>query len=217
MALEVFDARKDIRNLFITPEIRSRIMRFEGGQVSQGHTHDLGHEMFVVLEGEAEFTIDGQSAILGPAQMCVARAGQWHEIRALAEQPMTLYLSVTPHIEPTHTLWDREGGTQLPYRYGGSTRAEGTPSEPAAALLQRHLTASSALGQAAHDNAIDQELIAARLRAALERHDSEAAHAAVDDMWHAFRTFYAGLQEAERTWNELAVAAAGDWPSSGGS
>src|SRR6266704_162977 len=143
MALEVFDSRTHIRNLFITPEIRSRIMRFEAGEVSHGHTHDLGHEMFVVLDGRAEFTIDGQAAVLGPGQICVARAGAWPAIRTLPDAPMTLYLSVTPHIEPTHTQWDREGGTQLPYRYGGSTRAERaartTPAEPASVLLARHL------------------------------------------------------------------------------
>ena len=57
MALEVFDSRTDVRNLFITPEIRSRVMRFQPGDVAHGHTHDLGHEMFVVLTGQAEFTI----------------------------------------------------------------------------------------------------------------------------------------------------------------
>ena len=55
MPLEVWDARTDIRNLFITPEIRSRIMRFDAGQVSAGHTHDLGHEMFLVLDGRAAY------------------------------------------------------------------------------------------------------------------------------------------------------------------
>ncbi len=209
MALEVFDARTDVRNLFITPEIRSRIMRFEAGQLSQGHTHDVGHEMFVVLDGQAEFTIDGQSAILGPGQMCVARAGQWHEIRTLPEGPMTLYLSVTPHIEPTHTQWDHEGGTQLPYRYGGSTRAEGKPTESPTVLLQRHLLASTALAEAAQANATAQDLAATRLRAALEVEDPAAAHAAVDDMWRAFRAFYARLQESEQIWNDLATAAAG--------
>ncbi|MGI9149720.1 MAG: cupin domain-containing protein [Chloroflexota bacterium] len=215
MSLEVFDARTDIRNLVITPEIRSRIMRFEPGQVSQGHTHDVGHEMFVVLEGQAEFTVAGHSAVLGPGQMCVARAGEWHEIRTLADQPMTLYLSVTPHIEPTHTLWDREGGTQLPYHYGGSTRAEGKPTDSPMLLLERHLVASKALGRAAQDNATAQESAGARLRAALEHADDAAAHAAVDDMWRAFRTFYSRTQEAERSWNALAVVAAGDWPQPG--
>src|SRR6266540_2259411 len=154
MALEVFDARTDVRNLFITPEIRSRIMRFEPGDVSHGHTHDLGHEMFVVLAGRAEFTI----------------AGEWHEIRTLADGPMTLYLSVTPRIEPTHTQWDREGGTRLPYRYGGSTRAErlarGAPLESADTLLQRHLVASAALAEAARANAAAQHSAGERLRGA---------------------------------------------------
>src|ERR1700730_12011369 len=141
-------------------------MRFEPGQVAHGHTHDLGHEMFLVVSGQAEFTIAGQSAVLGDGQMCVARAGEWHEIRIVGEEPMTLYLSVTPHIEPTDTQWDREGGTQLPYRYGGSIRLQ--PLETPAALLERHLAASAALADAAQANAAAQQEAAARLGSALE-------------------------------------------------
>jgi quercetin dioxygenase-like cupin family protein len=214
MALEVFDARSDIRNLFITPEIRSRIMRFEPGEVSHGHTHDLGHEMFVVLDGQAEFTIAGESAVLGRGQICVARAGEWHEIRTIGDQPMTLYLSVTPHIEPTHTQWDREGGTPLPYRYGGSTRAERlartSPDEAPGELLERHVRASVALADSARDNAATQEAAAARVRSALQQGDAAAARAAIDDMWRAFRSTYGRLQEVERAWNELAPAVAGE-------
>jgi quercetin dioxygenase-like cupin family protein len=214
MALEVFDARTDVRNLFITPEIRSRIMRFQAGEVSHGHTHDLGHEMFVVLDGKAEFTIAGESGIVAAGQACVARAGEWHEIRTLPDGPMTLYLSVTPHLEPTHTLWDREGGTKLPYRYGGSTRAErlarGHPSAPAQALLERHLAASTALAEAARANASAQASAAETLRVALQQGDTTSARSAIDEMGAAFRELYAGLQEAERAWNELAPAVAGD-------
>jgi quercetin dioxygenase-like cupin family protein len=211
VALEVFDSRTDVRNLFITPEIRSRVMRFQPGEVSHGHTHDLGHEMFVVLAGQAEFTIAGESAIVGPGQICVARAGQWHEIRTLPDQPMTLYLSVTPHIEPTHTLWDHEGGTPLPYRYGGSTRAERLartePGEAVDVLLERHVRASAALASAAGDNAAAQELAAGELRHALQQGDSAAAHTAVDAMSRALQRLHASLQAAERSWNDLAPAA----------
>jgi quercetin dioxygenase-like cupin family protein len=209
VGLEVFDSRTDIRNLFITPEIRSRIMRFEPGQVSQGHTHDVGHEMFLVLDGQAEFTIDGQSGVVGPGQLCVARAGQWHELRTVGDQPMTLYLSVTPHIEPTHTQWDHEGGSQLPYRYGGSTQTRGD-SSAVMALLQRHVDASAELATAASDNAAAQLEAATRLRRALEDHDSAAAHAAIDDMWRGLHTFMSRVRESELIWNELAPAAAGD-------
>src|SRR5438132_8661912 len=150
-------------------------MRFEPGEVSHGHTHDLGHEMFVVLDGRAEFTIAGESGVVGAGQVCVARAGEWHEIRVLADAPMTLYLSVTPHIEPTHTQWDREGGTRLPYRYGGSTRAERLartdPAESPDVLLTRHLTAAGALADAARDYAATQQQAATDLRHALQSND----------------------------------------------
>jgi quercetin dioxygenase-like cupin family protein len=199
VALEVFDARTDVRNLFITPEIRSRVMRFQPGDVAHGHTHDLGHEMFVVLAGQAEFTIAGDSGLVGPGQICVARAGEWHEIRIVGDEPMTLYLSVTPHIEPTHTQWDREGGTQLPYRYGGSTRAEREartePPEPADVLLAHHLQASAALATSAGANVAAQEQAALALRQALDRGDPSAVHAALDAMWTSIREMYASLQQ----------------------
>ena len=214
MPLEVWDWRRDVRNLFITPEIRARIMHFEPYQLSAGHTHDLGHEMFLVLDGQAEFTIDGQTAVLGPGQACVARAGQWHEVRAVGDGPMTLYLSVTPHIEPTHTQWDHEGGRKLPYRYGLATRAEraarGAPARPSSALLAEHVAAVRALAEAAQSNATAQAEAAAALQSALARSDRAAAHAAVDTMWSAFSTLYAALQSSEQTWNELAATAADD-------
>ena len=35
-------------------------MRMEAGEVAAPHSHDLGHEVFLVLEGSAEFEIDGR-------------------------------------------------------------------------------------------------------------------------------------------------------------
>jgi len=182
--LEVFDARSDIRNLFITPEIRARVMRFEPGQVSAGHTHDLGHEMFLVVDGFAEFTIAGQSAVLGPGQICVARAGEWHEIRTLPDAPMTLYLSVTPHLEPTHTMWDHEGGTRLPYRYGGATGH--MPAESVAELLEHHAAAADALASAAREFAANS------------RGSDLAA------MTASLQALYARFRDVENAWNDLA-------------
>jgi quercetin dioxygenase-like cupin family protein len=212
MPLEVFDAQRDVRNLFITPEIRNRIMQVQPGETTSGHTHDLGHETFIVLDGEAEFTIDGQSAALKPGQLCVARAGQWHTVRCIGDKPMTMYLSVTPHIEPTHTLWDREGGNRLPYRFGDSTRAEraarSEPAEPTEQLLERHVTASAALADAAATNAAAQNAAATDLRAALKNGDTAATYAAVDAMWRAFYATYTRLQATELAWNQVATLAA---------
>ena len=48
------------------------------------------------------------------------------------------------------------------------------------------------------------------LSSALRDRDAAGAHAAIDQMTNAVQTFYARLQDAERAWNELAPAAAGD-------
>jgi quercetin dioxygenase-like cupin family protein len=212
MPLEFFDAQRDVRNLFITPEIRNRIMQVQPGETTNGHTHDLGHETFIVLDGEAEFIIDGESAVLKPGQLCVARAGQWHAIRNSSDKPMTMYLSVTPHIEPTHTLWDREGGQRLPYRFGDSTRAERSassePPDPPEQLLDRHVRASAEFGAAAQANAAAQTAAAADLRAALSSGDSAATYAAIDAMWRSFYATYTRLQASELAWNQVATLAA---------
>jgi quercetin dioxygenase-like cupin family protein len=213
MPLEVWDAERDVKNLFITLEIGARITRLDPHQVGAGHTHDLGHEMFLVLDGNAEFTIDGDTAVLGPGQACVARAGQWHEVRAVGDGPMTMYLSVTPHVDPTHTQWDREGGTKLPYRYGVATRLEREaatqPVDPPAVLPDRHLAAGEALADAARANAGAQASAADDLRAALAAGDAVALHAAITAMWTAFSSLYSHLQASERVWNQLAPIAGG--------
>jgi quercetin dioxygenase-like cupin family protein len=207
MPIEVFDYRKDIRNLWITPQIRSRFMRLEPGVISYGHTHDLGHEIFLILQGQAEFTIEGETAILGPGQVCFARAHEWHEVRALGDEPMIMYLSVTPHIEPTHTMWEGHE-RKLPPRYGGSTRLEreaaGRPLVPAEEITARFLDATRALADTGHANVAAQEDAAARLVAAEAAGDAVGAKAAVDAMWGQLYEMYQRLYALEEVWNELA-------------
>ena len=206
MPFDVYDYRTDVRNVVITPEIRSRFMRLEPGAIAARHSHDLGHEVFLVLEGQAEFEIDGERAILGPGQMCFARADQMHQVRVVGDRPMTLYLSVTPHLEPTHTYWDAQGN-KLPPRYGTATVAERTQpprsGDPPAALVDRHIGATKALAAAAAANATAQVEAATVLRRALAASDPVAAKAAVDGMWRQIYLMYKSFQELELAWNEL--------------
>lgn len=206
MPFDIYNYRTDVRNVVITPEIRSRFMRMEPGTVATRHSHDLGHEVFLVLEGQAEFEIDGERAVLGPGQMCFARADQMHQVRVVGDKPMALYLSVTPHLEPTHTMWD-EHGNKLPPRYGVATAAgrakQPGPGEPTAVLADRHVVAAKALAEAAVMNAAAQETGAAALKRALAAGDSAAAKAAVDAMWQRIYLAYKSFQALELSWNEL--------------
>ena len=104
MGFEVYDYRDVNRNVLITPEIRARLYHMKPGQVDGRHSHDLGHEIFLILEGLAEFNINGVKKELGPGQMCIALADEIHQVRnLLPDKPTIMYLSVTPHVHPTHT------------------------------------------------------------------------------------------------------------------
>ena len=55
MSLKVYDYRSDIVNMLVTPQIRCRFLKMAVGQFNAGHTHDLGEEIFLILQGRAEF------------------------------------------------------------------------------------------------------------------------------------------------------------------
>lgn len=150
MTFEVYDYRSDVRNILVTPEIRSRFLKVEPGSPSGTHTHDLGHEVFLVLEGLAAFDIDGITQQVGPGQMCVALAGQMHGVRALGDQSMTMYLSVTPHVQPTHTFWDALG-RRLPHHFAPSSNydTETDTTTPIQELLDKLIAATDTVAKAA--------------------------------------------------------------------
>jgi quercetin dioxygenase-like cupin family protein len=210
MTFEVFDYRTDVRNVVITPEIRSRFLRMEPGEVAVRHSHDLGHEVFLVLEGQCEFEIEGARAVLGPGQMCFARRDEMHQVRTVGDVPMTMYLSVTPHIDPTHTMWD-ENGNKRAYIYGGATKNERAactePAEAFSAVAERHLAAARSLESAAQANAAAQAAGIPALETAIAAGDRQAIRAAVDGMWATLFQTYRALLDLSETWNVLAPEA----------
>jgi quercetin dioxygenase-like cupin family protein len=204
MGFPVYDYRQDIRNILVTPQIRARFLRMELGQVNRGHTHDLGHEIFLILQGRAEFEIDGEKEVLGPGQMCVALVDQNHIVRNVGDEPVIMYLSVTPHIQPTHTMWTEEGNREPP-RFSPSTAYdvpldESTPTE---ALLQRHLAAAEALSEKVKAAATVQREQAALLTQALSAGERAAALEARDKMWAALATMFSQSFELAQAWNDL--------------
>jgi mannose-6-phosphate isomerase-like protein (cupin superfamily) len=68
LGFPVYDYRNHVRNILVTPQIRSRFLRSVPGFVAGGHTHDPGHEIFLVLQGRVVFEIDGESEEPGPGQ-----------------------------------------------------------------------------------------------------------------------------------------------------
>ena len=205
MGFAVYDYRKDVRNVLVTPQIRSRFLKMEPGQTAQRHSHDLGHEIFLILEGQVEFEIDGQTEVLGPGQMCIALADQPHRVRVLGDEPMTMYLSVTPHIHPTHTPRS-EDGKPLPHNFMPAHAYDVEPDMEVSVseLVAHQVHAAEMLEALAQTCAAVQKEMGNQLEAALADGDTDTAVAARKVMWEALYPVYKATAELGEVWNALA-------------
>jgi quercetin dioxygenase-like cupin family protein len=131
--IKTYDWRDDpMGTIVAVQEVRARFMRFEPGRQLGGfHSHEEsgGVEVFVVLEGAMKFEIDDQEVIATAGQAVVAYPHQKHRASCVGDQPAILYLTVTPHVQPTHTYYDADGN-RLPPRPGTPSYTwQGRPAE----------------------------------------------------------------------------------------
>ena len=206
MPIPVYDYRRDVRNLFARAEVRGRFLRMRPGEIGPFHSHDVGQEIFLVLAGRCEFEIDGETAVLGPGQLCVAWAGQKHQVRTVGDEPMTMFLAVTPHLEPTHTYW--QGEQPLPPRYGawlpGGQGDQPVPGGTTPVLAGRVRDAARLLAEAAAAFSAAGDDLATEIDAANEAGDRDAGKAAVDQASITIRAVAERFADLENRWNDLA-------------
>lgn len=206
MPIQVYDYRKDNRNLFARPEFRGRFLRMRPGEIGPRHSHDVGQEVFLILEGRCQFEIEGETAVLGPGQLCVAWAGQKHQVRTVGDEPMTMFLVVTPHLEPTHTFW--QGEQPMPPRYGawlaGGQGDQPVPAGTTPALAVRVRDAARLLAEATAAFSTEGDGLAAAIDAANASGDRDAGKAALDAAWTHLRAVAEQFADLEARWNALA-------------
>ena len=206
MSLKVYDYRTDIANVLVTPQIRCRFLKMALGQFNAGHTHDLGHEIFLILQGRAEFEVDGARAVLGPGQFCIALTDQYHTVQNVGDEEVIMFLSVTPHIQPTHTFWNEDGSKQPPSFVPASAYDQQPDrSTPTAELAARQSTAAATVSQAAAAAEAVQREQLARYQQAVAAGDDSAAHAARNVMWEALSELFGRTMELAAAWNDLAA------------
>jgi len=210
MSFEVYDYRTTNRNVLVTPEIRARLYHMKPGQVDGRHSHDLGHEVFLILEGLAEFNINGVKKALCPGQMCIALADEIHQVRnLLPDQETVMYLSVTPHVHPTHT-GRNDDDSKVPPRFGANVNYHADYDEtiPVENLIDRHSETVDAVAEAAQNYAAVQQTQSAALKAARAAGDQDAAVIARNAIWDAKYRLHKALSAADEAWNEYSPRAA---------
>lgn len=216
MSIDVFDYRTEGplgRNFFVTPECRGRFLTIRPGEAAPFHHHQLGQEIFVVMEGRAKFVIGDDEAVLGAGEACVARAGERHFVGPAGADAVTLFLCVTPHIQPTHAFFD-ESGAQLPDDYRPSFMPASEPSdmlrpESNRVLAERQIAALRDLATRTAAAARSAETGIAGIGAMLESGDLKAAAGARDAMWEELAPVFDSAMAAAEIWNSLTARTVG--------
>ncbi len=208
MPFEVYDFRDVNKNVLTTPEIRARLYHMEPGQVDRLHSHDLGHEIFLILEGKAEFMIAGHTEVLEAGQLCIALADEIHQVRNLLPDRRTvMFLSVTPHIQPTHTGRDPDGSVHPPQFRTNTFYDDVDATGPLADQLDNFVRDAEALAAEARRAADTHAQQAQNWRQAHAANNQEAAVTARNTMWNAVRSLHINLFKLDLLWNRLAPRA----------
>ena len=144
--------------------------------------------------------------MLGPGQMCIALTDQYHTVRNVGDDEVIMFLSVTPHIQPTHTYWN-DDGTKQPPRFAAATGYDQQQDRttPTAELAARQSAAAATVAQAAAAAATVQQEQLARYRQALAAGDEAAAHGARNEMWAALSELFSRTMELAAAWNDFAA------------
>lgn len=204
-----YDYRTDLANLVVHPEIRGRFMRMEPGPATRRHSHDLGGEIFLVLEGHCEFLVEDERVTCGPGQLIYVEPRLRHTLHAVGEVPCVVYLSVTPHVEPTHTQYDQDGQRQLP-RYGtwrGSGHGDPHPDRSTTELARCYVEAADKLAALAQETLLEARQRQQALNQAVEAGEQPALKAEMDALWLRLREVLQQVSVLETAWNTLAPRA----------
>lgn len=212
MPTRVYDYRRDVANVVVFPEIRARFSRMAPGPAGALHSHDIAGEIFLVLEGRCEFVFENpaDNVTCEPGQLIYVEPQVKHTLHAVGDAPCTVYLSVTPHVEPTHTRWN-EALVEQPPRYGTWRGQAPDPhaGTSTADLARRYAAAARTLADLARTHADQMEEHAKALASVSETGDAATAPAkqTMDRAWLTLRDVLWQVREAELAWNALAPRA----------
>ena len=119
------------------------------------HFHNTVEEMFVILDGEAQFTIDGRTALVkGPAGV-ICRTGHSHAIYNSSTKPVqwvNLNVSLNAGVYDNFDLGDTRAGAHSGSHtdFHGGTLRQGSPSQAGRTRWPRRAAPAAAPTTVAH-------------------------------------------------------------------
>tara|TARA_B100000029_G_C17020488_1_gene758374 strand:- start:14 stop:592 length:579 start_codon:yes stop_codon:yes gene_type:complete len=174
---------------------------------ASGHSHDLGYEIFLIMQGKVRGLIAGEEGILEAGQLCIAAPHETHAFEVIGDEDVVMYLSVTPHIQPTHTMYNSDG-ERLPHRFAPNS-AYDIPDDDGLLVedllhevvsLTKELSGSIQTFQIEQESKVD-EIFDSLKAVGMSNEDTEKLRS---DIYDGVRPLYEKIFELTNTWNNLA-------------
>lgn len=97
------------QKLVYTDYVRGGVLTFPPGFTADKHFHQDADEIFWFFQGTCRVTVP-EGAFTVPAGNIIYTAPyEWHIIENVGDEPLLMFLTVTPNIVPSHTFFDAHG------------------------------------------------------------------------------------------------------------
>jgi mannose-6-phosphate isomerase-like protein (cupin superfamily) len=99
----------DGQKLVYTDYVRGGVLTFAPGFAADKHFHQDADEIFWFFQGACRVGVPDGPVDAPAGTIVVNPAGEWHIIENVGDEPLLMFVTVTPNIVPSHTFFDTEG------------------------------------------------------------------------------------------------------------
>lgn len=97
------------QKLVYTDYVRGGVLTFAPGFTADKHFHQDADEIFWFFQGTCRVTVPDGSFTVPAGNIIYTAPYEWHIIENVGDEPLLMFLTVTPNIVPSHTFFDAHG------------------------------------------------------------------------------------------------------------
>lgn len=97
------------QKLVYTDYVRGGVLTFAPGFVADKHFHQDADEIFWFFQGTCRVTVPGGAFTVPAGTIVYTAPYEWHIIENVGDEPLLMFLTVTPNIVPSHTFFAVNG------------------------------------------------------------------------------------------------------------
>ncbi len=95
--------------LVYTDYMRGGVLTFAPHFAADKHFHQDADEIFWFFQGTCRVTTPDGPTLCPAGTIVYTPAGEWHIIENAGDEPLLMFLTVTPNLVPSHTFFDANG------------------------------------------------------------------------------------------------------------